>query len=127
MTEIAAILLTLILIGLGIFQTLLILGFPIGKLAWGGYHKVLPTSLRIASVISILIYTLIALVALDKAEIISFFTNDSVVNTGIWVVTVYFGLGIFVNGISRSKPERIVMTPLTLVLFLLSLMVAINL
>ena len=31
-------------------------------------------------------------------------------------LTAYFALGVIINGISRSKPERLVMTPTALVL-----------
>jgi hypothetical protein len=34
----------------------------------------------------------------------------------IWVLTAYLGLGILVNAASRSRPERLVMTPVALVL-----------
>ena len=44
----------------------------------------------------------------------------------MWVVFAYFALGIFLNAISRSKPERYVMVPVTIVLTVLSFFLAIS-
>jgi hypothetical protein len=38
-----------------------------------------------------------------------------------WILTAYFTLGVLMNGISRSKPERLVMAPVALLLALLFL------
>ena len=43
-----------------------------------------------------------------------------------WVLFGYFALGIVMNGISRSKPERNTMTPVSLLLAALVLMVALG-
>jgi hypothetical protein len=42
------------------------------------------------------------------------------------VLTAYFALGVVMNGISRSKPERLVMTPTTLLLAALYLVLSLN-
>ena len=44
----------------------------------------------------------------------------------MWVLTAYFALGVIMNGISRSMPERLVMTPTALVLAVLYLILAIG-
>jgi hypothetical protein len=43
-----------------------------------------------------------------------------------WVLCAYFAVGIVMNGISRSRPERFVMTPTVLVLALLYLVLSLN-
>ncbi|WP_233198143.1 hypothetical protein [Cryobacterium sp. Y50] len=48
------------------------------------------------------------------------------IGVAAWVLTGYFTLGVIMNGISRSKPERLVMTPVSLVLAGLCLVVAIG-
>ena len=112
--------LTVLLAALAIFQLALALGAPIGRFAWGGQHRVLPARLRIGSVVAILIYALIALIAWDRTGAIDVFPElFSIV--AMWVVFAYFALGIFLNAISRSKPERYVMVPAsTIVLTVLS-------
>ena len=122
---IAAIALTVILGILAILQLALALGAPIGHFAWGGTHRVLPTRLRIGSLVSIVIYAVIAVLALDCAEVIDV-VPDVVSTVGMWVVFGYFVLGIGMNAISRSKPERYTMAPLSAVLAVLSLLVVVG-
>jgi hypothetical protein len=121
----AAIALTVILAVLAVFQLALALGAPLGRFAWGGQHRVLPTKLRIGSLVSILVYAVIALLALDRVDLIDV-VPDPVSTVGMWVVFAYFVLGIPLNAISRSKPERYTMTPVVAVLAVLSLVVALG-
>jgi hypothetical protein len=126
MTSAAAVSVCVVLGLLAVFQLLLIAGLPLGRFAWGGQHDVLPRTLRIGSVVSILLYVLFALVVLDASKLTDVFTSEMFVSIGIWVLTAYFALGVLMNGISRSKPERFTMAPVSLVLAGLSLIVAIG-
>ena len=109
--------------GLAVFQIALIMGAPLGKFAWGGAHDVLPRQLRIASISSIILYAIFAAFVLSKASVLELIPNNSAVNIGMWVFTVYFFLGIVMNAASRSKSERLVMTPVAAVLAVLFLLV----
>jgi hypothetical protein len=126
MIEIFAIVSCIILLGLTIFQLALIFGAPIGKYAWGGAHTTLPRNLRIGSAVSILLYGIFAAIILGKAEIITLFNNHAITNIGIWILAIYFCIGVVMNGVSRSKPERNLMTPTALVLAVLTLLIAVN-
>jgi hypothetical protein len=121
----AAIALTVILAVLAVFQLALVFGAPLGHFAWGGRHRVLPSRLRIGSLVSIVIYAVIAMLALDRAGVIDVVT-DTVSTVGMWIAFAYFVLGIPLNAISRSKPERYTMTPVVAVLAILSLLVALD-
>lgn len=125
MIELTVYLALLILAALAILQAALISGAPIGQFAWGGQHKVLPAKLRIGSVVAIILYTLFALLLTDKAGLIDV-VSDSVANIGIWIVTVYLISGVLLNAISRSKSERLVIAPVTLVLAISFLVVALS-
>jgi hypothetical protein len=125
MTFAAAIIACLILAALAVFQTALIAGQPIGRFAWGGQHDVLPRNLRIGSAVSIVLYALFAIVILERAEQ-SHLLPDVIARVGMWVLAAYFALGILMNGISRSKPERNLMTPVCIVLAGLSLLLALS-
>lgn len=113
-----------ILLGLSIFQVLLILGKPLGEYAWGGKDKILPKHLRIASVFSIILYVLFAVFLVSKAGLLELITTQPLLNIGMWVFAGYFMLGIVMNAISRSKKERILMTPIALFLALIFTIVA---
>ena len=121
----AAIALVVMLSLLAVFQLALALGAPLGHFAWGGQHRVLPGRLRIGSLVSIVIYAIIAVLALDRVWLIDV-VPDVVSTVGMWVVFAYFVIGIPLNAISRSKPERYVMTPVVTVLAVLSLLVALS-
>lgn len=121
----AAVALCVILAALAVFQLALALGAPIGRFAWGGQHRVLPTRLRIGSLVSIVIYAVIAVLALDRAGAIDV-VSDVVSAVGMWVVFAYFVLGIPMNAISRSTAERYTMTPIVTVLAVLSLLIALG-
>ncbi|MFC9558755.1 hypothetical protein [Agromyces sp. NPDC056965] len=121
----AAIALCVILAVLAVFQLALALGAPLGRFAWGGQHRVLPARLRIGSAVAIVIYAVIAVLALDRAGVIDV-VSDVVATVGMWVVFGYFVLGIATNAISRSKPERYTMTPVVTVLAVLSLLIALG-
>lgn len=122
---VAAIAATALLCGLAIFQTALVVGAPIGHFAWGGQHRVLPTSYRIASLLAALVYVAIVIVVLDRAEHISV-VEDGSSKVAAWGIAVFFAAGIPLNAISRSRPERYTMTPLVTILTILTAIVAIG-
>lgn len=112
------------LLCLSVFQLLLILGKPLGDYAWGGQYKILPRKLRIASMASIVLYIVFASFLVSKVRLLVIDDTSMVIDYGMWVITGYFILGIFVNLISRNKKERIVMTPTALVLAVVFFIVA---
>ncbi|MGV3490974.1 MAG: hypothetical protein ACO1OG_06590 [Devosia sp.] len=116
---------TVLLAGLSLFQLALAGGAPIGRFAWGGGHDVLPPRLRIGSLVSILIYAVISAVLLARAGVWSWLPAD-IAGPLAWGIAGYFGLGIVLNFISRSPPERAAMTPLAAALCALSVVVALG-
>ncbi len=121
----AAVAVCVLLAALSVFQIVLVIGRPLGRFAWGGAHDVLPRRLRVGSAISIALYVLFAVLVLDRADITDLLP-DAVADVGIWVLVGYLAIGVVLNGMSRSKPERNVMTPLVLLLFGLCLVVALS-
>ncbi|MBY3552050.1 hypothetical protein [Modestobacter lapidis] len=117
----AAVLACVLLAGLAVFQGALVAGAPLGRFAWGGQHRVLPTGLRIGSVVSIALYALFAVVLVAAAR-----PSTGVPDVAIWVLAGYFLLGVGLNAISRSRPERLAMTPVALVLAICCLVVALG-
>lgn len=122
---IAALCSTVILGVLAVLQLALAFGAPLGRFAWGGQYDVLPRSLRTGSLVSIVIYALIALLQLDKADVIDV-VPDLFSDVATWFFFAYFVMGIVLNAISRSKPERFTMTPVVTVLAILALIVALG-
>lgn len=113
-----------VLAALAAFQLALALGAPWGRFAWGGQHeRELPRPLRIGSAVSIALYALFAVLVLDRAGLVDVLP-DAVSRVGTWVFVGYLALGVVMNGISRSRSERLVMTPTVVVLLVCAVVVA---
>ena len=120
-----AVLGVLVLGCLAVFQVALVAGAPWGRFAWGGQHVVLPTGLRVGSAVSVVVYAVVALVLLGAAGV-SDVLPGGLVDVAIWVLTGYFALGVLMNAVSRSRPERLVMTPVAVVLTVVCLVLALD-
>lgn len=114
-----------LLAALTVLQVLLALGLPLGRFVWSGQHRVLPARLRIGSAVAVVLYAAMAAVLLSRAGVIP--GGDSLfVRVLTWVLVGYFALGILMNAISRSRPERFTMTPVSIVLAVAALIIALT-
>jgi hypothetical protein len=125
-TELAAWVAAIGFLGLMCFQILLALGFPYGRAAWGGKYIKLPSRLRIASLFSAGVSVVASLFVLEKADILSVFNSSTVVTIGVWILVSFLGLNTLGNFASKSKLEKRIMTPISLTIALLCLIVAIT-
>ena len=115
-----------VLLGLlAVFQVLLIVGLPLGRFAWGGQNGVLPARLRLGSALSVLIYAVFAAVALDRSGLISLLPAPADV-VAMWVVAAYLLLSVLPNLASKSRDERRLMAPTSLVLAGLAIAIALG-
>lgn len=124
--QIAALVAAIGFFGIMCFQILLALGFPFGQAAWGGKYKKLPPGSRIASLFSAGIMAFASIFVLEKANVFSVLHSPKVVTFGIWILAVFLGLNTIGNFVSRSKWEKRIMTPVSLILSLLCFTVAIT-
>jgi hypothetical protein len=122
---IAAVILIIMFSIMVIFQFLLAIGMPIGFLAYGGQHKKLSRKLRILSVIAMGIFIYAIIVVLDRTGIITLFSNPWVSGISIWILAIYFTIGILMNAVSRSKWEKRIMTPFVLIIAICCYLIAI--
>lgn len=111
---------------LAVFQLLLIIGLPLGRFAWGGQNLVLPPRLRVGSAASVVVYAAFAAVALDRADLISFIPVPFIAVVAMWVITAYLLLSVLPNLASKSKYEKRVMVPVSLVLAGLAFVIALS-
>jgi hypothetical protein len=109
---------------LAVFQVLLVCGLPLGRFAWGGQHEVLPTRLRVGSLLSVVIYVVIGWVILARAG--QHGEGHGVLRVAVWVIAGFFLLGAAGNLASRSRPELFVMTPVAVLLCALTVVVALQ-
>jgi hypothetical protein len=123
-TTAAAIAICVLLGGLAVFQALLAGRAPLGRFAWGGQHEVLPTPLRIGSLVAIVAYAVIGWVVLAHAQQLG--GGHGPLRVAVWVIAGFFLLGAAGNLASKSRSERLVMTPLGVVLCALTVAVALH-
>ena len=118
--ELAAMVGTGLLGALAVFQILLAAGLPLGRAAWGGKHRVLPRNLRIGSLAAVGILGIAAWMLLARAGLVVPGCGPGgaplVVRIVTWAFAAYFGLNIAMNLSSKSRIERLVMTPVAAVL-----------
>ena len=111
-----------------VFQIALALGAPLGEYAYGGARVgKLPLGFRINSVVAVFVMLAISghyLAQLGVFEPILDPAGNSVVN---WVLVGFTGLAALANNATRSKKERMVWGIPTILMFLASLAVALQL
>lgn len=124
--QIAALVATTGFFGIMCFHILLALGFPFGQAAWGGKYIKLPTGFRIASLFSAGIMVFASIIVLEKADVFSVLHRPEVATFGIWILAAFLGINTISNFISPSKWEKRIMTPVSLTLALLCLIIALT-
>jgi hypothetical protein len=122
----AAVLFCVLMAGFALFQMALIAGAPLGRFAWGGQDRVLPVQKRVGSVISIGLYVVFGVVVLQRAGLAEVIPWPAALAVATWVLAGYFVLGVGLNALSKSRPERWTMAPLSAVLSALTIIVALS-
>jgi hypothetical protein len=89
-TNVAATIATVVLVLLICFQVLLALGVPVGKAAWGGEHRILPTNLRWSSLAAVFILGLAAWMVLARAGLVPPGADFLAIKIVTWVFAGYF-------------------------------------
>lgn len=126
MTTAAALLFAAVTTGIIVFQVALALGAPWGAYAMGGaFPGRYPPAMRVAALVQAGLLALIAVVVLSAAGVVAPSLAEAFPWL-IWVVVVLMALGVVLNAISRSAGERRIWVPVTVVLLVASLVVALN-
>lgn len=109
-----------------LFQLAMALGAPWGEYAMGGkYPGKFPPKIRVAAVLQLLILAFFGIIGLIRSGLImsSFFDFST---KAIWFVVGFFVLGTLMNSITPSKKERNIWAPITFILLLASLRIALS-
>ena len=128
MTETASSLAAILLVAVAAVQVALALGAPFGHLSWGGrHHGRLPDKLRIGSGAGAVVLLLAALIALAQGGLIDWSPIPSGWLTGAtWLFAAFFTLNTLGNLSSESRFEKLVFAPVTAVLVLLMVVLALT-
>jgi len=92
-----------------------ICGFPLGEFTMGGQHKILPKKFRVVAVISVAIQIFAIIIILQAGGFISLWFSFKVTKYICFFFAIYLSLNTIMNMISKSRKEKYVMTPLSLI------------
>ena len=90
-------------------------GLPLGEFTMGGQHKILPKKLRVMAVISVAIQIFAMIIILQAGGFISLWLSFKVTKYICFFFAAYLSLNTIMNMISKSRKEKYVMTPLSLI------------
>jgi len=109
-----------------LFQLALALGAPWVKIAMAGkYPGKFPNKMRMAAVFQMFILLFFIWIALVKSEKLNL-EWKGFADKMIWVVVSFSVLAFVLNIITPSKWERIIWTPVCLIMLISSILIAIN-
>ncbi|MCW8984598.1 MAG: hypothetical protein OQK55_04590 [Thermoanaerobaculales bacterium] len=124
--QLAALTAAVVLALLIVFQCLLVLGLPFGRAAWGGSHRVLPAKHRWGSAAAVPILGAAAWAVLARARFLAPGPEVTIVRFSVWFFAGYVVLNTVGNPVSKSNVERNTMTPVSTLLVLCFVIVALS-
>ena len=102
----------------GVIATMTILvacGLPLGEFTMGGQHKILPKKFRVVAVISAAIQVFAMIIILQAGGFISLWLSFKLTKYICFFFAIYLSLNTIMNMISKSRKEKYIMTPLSLI------------
>ena len=100
---------------IAIMTVLVACGFPLGEFTMGGQHKILPKKFRVMAVISVAIQIFAMIIILQAGGFIPLWLPFKVTKYICFFFAAYISLNTIMNMISKSRKEKYVMTPLSLI------------
>ena len=100
---------------IAIMTVLVACGLPLGEYTMGGQHKILPKKFRLAAVISVAIQIFARIIILQAGGLLPLWLSFKVTKNICFFFAAYLSLNTIMNMISKSKKEKYVMTPISLI------------
>ncbi|MBQ4522008.1 MAG: hypothetical protein IJA10_03540 [Lachnospiraceae bacterium] len=110
-----SILVAIIFSVIAVLNILLIFGLPLGELTMGGQNKILPKNMRIMAIFSLPAQLFAIIIALQGGGYLGLWFSYDVTKIICYVFAGYMMLNTIMNFISKSKKEKYIMTPLSLI------------
>lgn len=98
-----------------VISILIICGLPLGELTMGGQYKVFPKKLRAVLVTQLILQIFFVVIILQMGGFIPLWFSVKVTKVICIVMAVYLSLNTVMNSFSKSKKEKYIMTPLSLI------------
>lgn len=98
-----------------ILSILIICGLPLGELTLGGRYKVYPGKMRLILMSQLILQVFFLIILLQKGGVLALWFPFTVTKVICIILAIYLSINVFMNMFSKSKKERYVMTPLSLI------------
>ena len=122
--NVAEIISIFLVFGFALLQFLITFGVPLGEYVLGGSSKVLPFKKRFISGMFSFLFIVIGLSYLQYTGIFKIGFSNSFVNILLIIYTIFMAYAIIGNGLlTKSKKEKYVMTPISIIGFICSVIV----
>ena len=102
----------------GVIATMTILvacGLPLGEFTMGGQHRILPKKLRVVAVISVAIQIFAMIIILQAGGFIPLWFSFKITKYICFFFATYLSLNTIMNMLSKSRKEKYLMTPISLI------------
>lgn len=106
---------SLMFLAVAILYILLALGLPYGELAMGGKYKINPKNMRFACTFSVIVQLFAILCILQAGNVISFEAIASFAKGACYFFAFYLIINTAMNALSKSRKEKLIMTPLSFI------------
>lgn len=98
-----------------VLSILIICGLPLGELTMGGQYKVFPKKLRVILMTQLILQIFFVVIILQMSGFIPLWFSYNVTKKICIIMAAYLSINTIMNFISKSKKEKYIMTPLSLI------------
>lgn len=100
---------------IAIMTVLVACGLPLGEFTMGGQYRILPKKFRVISLVCLIIQIFAAIIILQAGGFIHLWFSTNITRYICFFFAIYLSLNTIMNLVSKSKKEKYVMTPISLV------------
>lgn len=111
---------------LAIFHILVLLGIVSPEIVWGGQFGSSPSNLVVLEIVALIVVALFALIIAAKLNYLDAGRLRRVATIGVWIIFLYFILNTIGNLASGVSVENLIFAPLTIVLAICALRLALE-
>ena len=106
---------SILLIGVIVLSILLLVGLPVGELTMGGQNKVWPKEMRPLAIGQLVMQVFALYVLLAAGKVVPTFMPAGLLRFFAIAFAVLFTVNIVMNAFSKSKKEKYIMTPASVI------------
>lgn len=121
----AGIIVIILLVGLLILHTFILAGIISFKIVWGGNIEYKQDMIKL-EIVALITTFLFLVVTLIKLKLLKKNLKSRLSNLSVWIMFIYFTLNIIGNILAKTGAERQIFIPISIILALFSLRLALE-